>query len=91
MFFNVDPYTHDLVVQFTAIADLKGYGPSDFYELVQHLNNADLKSCRPKKVIDSFVNSARHLDSVKDISWQVMLAALDTQYPSDVAPVHYLV
>ncbi|CAO3600192.1 unnamed protein product [Absidia cylindrospora] len=35
-----EPYAHELVVQFTAISDLSGYGPADFNEILEHIDHS---------------------------------------------------
>ncbi|KAI8328361.1 hypothetical protein BC941DRAFT_385530 [Chlamydoabsidia padenii] len=93
-----DTYSHDLIVQFTAISDLNGYGPSDFYELLALIGQGetDMKRLRPKKVVDYFINKVNHLVAtpVENTSWDDMLAALDQEtqdrWEKGKSSVHYL-
>ncbi|ORZ09196.1 hypothetical protein BCR42DRAFT_423934 [Absidia repens] len=35
-----EPYAQELVVQFTAISDISGYGPADFNQILEHINRS---------------------------------------------------
>lgn len=96
----LDSYSHDLIVQFTAISDLNGYGPADCVELLEIIGQAPhstLKRARPKKIVDFFVKKVKTLADIscEHASCERMLASLDqeTQDLFDTmiaAPVHSL-